>query len=198
MWHWYANIQVKTARHMQGCKCAPRQKRRRNTDDPGAKNIRRKSSPQSALSSFCSQTLHRPLTHYVPEWKHWLPYYRQKATLNPAVYYLNTAYLYTASISLFKYLIICRPSKTSYPTFTPQSASITNFPLPIHETLVCFTNAGKTFTTVLAERPFRMTASLTQTVPHRCTCWRQSSINKSLSGPFAAGAYMSPPCGMST
>ena len=121
-----------------------------------------------------------------------------KSYLNHVLYNLITAYLYTASICLFKYLIICRPSKTSYPTFTPQSASITNFPLPIHETLVCFTNAGKTFTTVLAERPFRMTASLTQTVPHRCTCWRQSSINKSLSGPFAAGAYMSTPLVMST
>ena len=41
-----------------------------NAHVPGAKNIRQKNSLQSALYSFCSQTLRRPLTHYVPEWKH--------------------------------------------------------------------------------------------------------------------------------
>ena len=41
-----------------------------NAQVPGAKNIRHKISTQSALSAFCSQTLHRPLAHYVPEWKH--------------------------------------------------------------------------------------------------------------------------------
>ena len=41
-----------------------------NAHVPGAKNIRDKISTHSALSSFCSQTLHRPLTHYLPEWKH--------------------------------------------------------------------------------------------------------------------------------
>ena len=64
-----------------------------------------------------------------------------KSYLNHVLYNLITAYLYTASICLFKYLIICRPTKASYPTFPPQSASINNFPLPLHKTLVCFTNA---------------------------------------------------------
>ena len=41
-----------------------------NANVPGAKNIRHKISTQSALATFCSQTLRRPLTHYVPEWKH--------------------------------------------------------------------------------------------------------------------------------
>ena len=102
------------------------------------------------------------------------------------------------SISLLKYLLICHPTKASYHTFTPQSASITNFPLPLHETLVCFTNADMTFTTVFAERLLRMTASLTQTMPDSCACWRQLGINKCHWGPYAACPYMSPPCGMST
>ena len=62
----------------------------------------------------------------------------------PAVYYLITAYLYIASISLFKYLITCLPIKASGYTSFPQLASYTNLPLPLHKTLFYFQNAEMT------------------------------------------------------
>ena len=52
---------------------------------------------------------------------------------NPAVYYPLTAYLYIASISLFKYVITCLPIKANRYTSFPQSASYTNLPLPLHK-----------------------------------------------------------------
>ena len=108
-----------------------------NAHVPGAKSIRHEISTHRALSSFYSQTLHRPLTHYVPEWKHSLSYYCQKTVISPAVYYLITAYLYITSISLFKYLITCLPTRASYYTSIPALALLTNFHLPLHKTLVC-------------------------------------------------------------
>ena len=63
---------------------------------------------------------------------------------NPAVYFSITAYLYIASITLFKYLISCLPTKASYYTYIPQLALLTSFPLPLHEKLVRFPNADMT------------------------------------------------------
>ena len=63
---------------------------------------------------------------------------------NPAVYYLLRAYLYIASISLFKYLITCLPIKVNGYTSFPQFASYTNLPLPLHKTRICFQNAEMT------------------------------------------------------
>ena len=66
----------------------------------------------------------------------------KKTKINSAVYYLITAYLYIGSISLFKYLITCLPTKASYYTSIPQLALLTNFPLLLHKTLVCFPRAN--------------------------------------------------------
>ena len=41
-----------------------------NAQASGARNVRHKISTHTSLVSFCSQTLKKPLSHYVPVWKH--------------------------------------------------------------------------------------------------------------------------------
>ena len=115
-----------------------------NAHVPGAKNVRHKISTHSALSPFCSQTLRRPLTHYLPERKYWLSFYCQKVIINHAAYYIVSANLYIAFISMFNYLIACHPDAASHHASVPQFALLTTFPLPLHKTVVCYANADKT------------------------------------------------------
>ena len=68
----------------------------------------------------------------------------KKNIINHAVYYLIIAYLYIASNSLFKYLVSCFSTTASYYASIPLLALFTNFPLPLHKTLVCFPNADMT------------------------------------------------------